>query len=69
MGVSIVMGVPPIAGWFIRENPIKLHDMYIFIYLFIYLFIYIYLFVFYLYIYINTYHQKQSLVLSLLLNI
>jgi hypothetical protein len=21
MGVSIVMGIPQIAGWFIRENP------------------------------------------------
>jgi hypothetical protein len=24
MGVSIVMGGTPIAGWFIRETPIKL---------------------------------------------
>jgi hypothetical protein len=26
MEVSIVMGVPPIAGWFIREHPIKIGD-------------------------------------------
>ena len=26
-GVSIVMGVPRIAGWFKRENPMKMDDL------------------------------------------
>ena len=27
MVVSIVVGVPPIAGWFTRESPIKMDDL------------------------------------------
>ena len=27
LGVSMAMGVPPIAGWFIREHPIEMDDL------------------------------------------
>ena len=27
VGISMAMGVPPIAGWFIRGNPFKMDDL------------------------------------------
>ena len=34
MGISIVMGLPPIAGWFIGENPIKMDVYYTIFYIY-----------------------------------